>query len=393
MEYRPYYLCREWVRLGHAATIISASFSHLRVEQPRVGRVPVMEQLIDGIRYVWLKAPAYSGNGAARARNMGTFLWRLWRHGGEFARRFRPDVVIASSTYPMDIYPARRMARLSKAKLVFEVHDLWPLSPLELGILAPRSPLVPVIQHAEDYACRHADRVVSILPKASAHLERRGMAPQKFVHIPNGIDPEEWGRFRCPLPEPHASVLAGCRTEGRFLLGYAGSHGRANALETLLEAAALLRDEPLAVVLVGQGPEKTALQQRADRLGLRHARFLPPVPRGAIPALLTAMDALYLGWRDEPVYRFGINPNKLLDYMMSGRPIVHAVRAGNDPVAEAGCGISCAPQDPAASAEAILRMARLSQSERERMGRRGRDYVLKHHDYRLLARRFLEAVR
>jgi len=324
---------------------------------------------------------------------MGTFLWRLWRHGGEFARRFRPDVVIASSTYPMDIYPARRMARLSKAKLVFEVHDLWPLSPLELGILAPRSPLVPVIQHAEDYACRHADRVVSILPKASAHLERRGMAPQKFVHIPNGIDPEEWGRFRCPLPEPHASVLAGCRTEGRFLLGYAGSHGRANALETLLEAAALLRDEPLAVVLVGQGPEKTALQQRADRLGLRHARFLPPVPRGAIPALLTAMDALYLGWRDEPVYRFGINPNKLLDYMMSGRPIVHAVRAGNDPVAEAGCGISCAPQDPAASAEAILRMARLSQSERERMGRRGRDYVLKHHDYRLLARRFLEAVR
>jgi len=121
-------------------------------------------------------------------------------------------------------------------------------------------------------------------------------------------------------------------------------------------------------------------------------KFLPPVPKAAVPCLLSALDALYLGWRDEPVYRFGVSPNKLMDYMMSARPIVHAVRAGNDLVAQSACGISCAPEDPEAAARAILEMMRLPAEERAAMGRRGREYVLQHHDYRLLARRFLEAV-
>jgi len=82
------------------------------------------------------------------------------------------------------------------------------------------------------------------------------MAAEKFVHIPNGIDPDEWGGSQLPLPDLHARALEQWRAEGRFVLGYAGSHGRANALEALIDAAARLKHEPLAVVLVGQGPEK-----------------------------------------------------------------------------------------------------------------------------------------
>lgn len=392
MEYRPYYLCRQWVRWGHSAAIVAASFSHLRVQQPRVGCALVKEEQLDGVRYLWLNTPPYVGNGPARAANIGAFLAKLWRYGGQFARRFRPDVVIASSTYPLDIYPARRIARLAGARLVFELHDLWPLSPLELGLLSPRSPLVPLLQHAENYACRHAERVVSLLPQAGEYLQQHGMAPEKFVHIPNGIDPEEWREARVPLPKTHAAAIAQLRGQGRFLVGYAGAHGRANALHILIEAAALLRHQPLAIVLVGQGPEKPLLQQRAGGLGLEQVVFLPPVPKGAIPVLLAAMDALYLGWNNEPVYRFGICPNKLMDYMMAGRPIVHAVAAGNDPVAESGCGISCAAEDPAASAAAIVELMRRPPAERDALGGRGRQYVLQHHNYRILARRFLEAI-
>lgn len=392
MEYRPYYLCRQWVRWGHSAAIVAASFSHLRTAQPRMGSAPLKEEQLDGVRYLWLNTPRYAGNGPARAANIGAFLAKLWRYGAQFARRLRPHVVIASSTYPMDIYAARRIARLAGARLVFELHDLWPLSPLELGLLSPRSPLVPLIQHAENYACRHAERVVSLLPQAAEYLQQHGMAAEKFVHIPNGIDPEEWREARTPLPKPHATAIAQLRERGRFLVGYAGSHGRANALHTLIEAAALLKHQPLAIVLVGQGPEKPLLQQRARRLGLEQVVFLPPVPKRAIPALLAAMDALYLGWNNEPVYRFGICPNKLMDYMMAGRPIVHAVAAGNDPVVESGCGISCAAEDPAASAAAIVELLRRLPAEREAMGRRGRQYVLQHHNYRILARRFLETI-
>jgi glycosyltransferase involved in cell wall biosynthesis len=103
------------------------------------------------------------------------------------------------------------------------------------------------------------------------------------------------------------------------------------------------------------------------------------------------MDALYLGWLRTSIYRFGISPNKILDYMMAARPVVHAVDAGNDPVAESGCGLSVAPEQPAAIASAIRSLRALDATQLLAMGERGRRFVLERHDYRVLARQFLEA--
>ena len=104
------------------------------------------------------------------------------------------------------------------------------------------------------------------------------------------------------------------------------------------------------------------------------------------------MDACYIGWQDKPIYRFGVSPNKIFDYMMAGKPVIHSVNASNDVVAESGCGVTVRPEDPEAIARAVLSLASMSSSERDALGGRGRDFVLKHHDYRVLARRFLEAL-
>ena len=163
-------------------------------------------------------------------------------------------------------------------------------------------------------------------------------------------------------------------------------------MDPLLEAAAILQPQPIALVLVGQGPEKAALQERATQRGLANVVFLPPVPKAAIPALLAGMDALYLGWAKKPIYRFGISPNKLMDYMLAGKPIVHAVEASNDLVSQSGCGVSCPPEDPPALAQAVLELLRRTPAEREALGQAGKDYVLAHHQYSTLARRFLEVL-
>ena len=136
MEYRPYYLAREWVRSGHRVQIVAGSWSHVRARQPDVHGAPV-DEVIDGIDYRWLPTPAYSGNGVGRVRNIWAFLSRLWREAPMIVARVRPDVVIASSTYPFDIWVARRLARLAGARLVYEVHDLWPASPVELSGMSP----------------------------------------------------------------------------------------------------------------------------------------------------------------------------------------------------------------------------------------------------------------
>jgi glycosyltransferase involved in cell wall biosynthesis len=392
MEYRPYYLAREWVRAGHKATIVAASASHVRTQAPRMGRRARVEENIDGIDYVWLAAPAYRGNGAARLRNMAAFLWRLGAAGEQLARTVRPDAVIASSTYPLDIWPAARIARRAGARLLYEVHDLWPLSPMELGGYSPRHPFIMLLQAAEDFACRRADAIVSILPKVRPHLEAHGMAPHKLHLVPNGVDPDEWRGSPAPLPARLDIVLDGLRQQGRFVVGYAGTHGVANALGTLLDAAHRLRGHSVAFVLVGAGPEKPALERRAAELGLASVHFFDPVPKSQVPALLQRFDVAYIGWRRHALYRFGISPNKLIDYMMAGRPILHAVAAGNDPVMEAGCGLTVAPDDPQAIADAVLAMQALDAPTRDALGRRGRDHALANHTYPVLAQRFLTAL-
>ncbi len=391
MEYRHYYLAREWTKMGHRVTVVAASYSHLRTRQPAVSGAVTVED-IDGVCYIWLKTPPYKGNGANRVANIFFFIGRLWRHFSVLAA-LKPDAVIASSTYPLDIYPALRLSRKAGAALIYEVHDLWPLTLVELGGLPRHHPLIFLMQRAENRAYREADRVVSMLPGAAEYMQEHGMALQKFNYIPGGIVPEEWAKLRENLPVRYRELFDRIKADNRFVLGYAGSHGISNALDVLVDTAALLRSYPVEVIVVGQGPEKELLLKKAEVAGLRNITFLPPVPKSCVPALLEQMDALYIGYTPNPLYRFGVNPNKLFDYMMAARPVIYAVTAPNDPVADSGCGISVPPGDCCAVAGAVIKLLMTKEPERRLIGLKGRDYVLRHHDYNQLAEQFLELMK
>jgi glycosyltransferase involved in cell wall biosynthesis len=390
MEFRPYYLAREWIRLGHRVRILAGSYSHIRAIQPSLNRGPGAIEHIDGIEYVWRRSPSYRGNGLRRVFSMVSFIVGLWRDAQAIATDFRPDVVIASSTYPMDIWPAARIARCAGAQLVYEVHDLWPLSPMELGGMPWWHPFILWVQMAEDYAYKVADRVVSMLPKTLNYMASRGLDPAKWAYVPNGVDLEEWcAPIR--LPDDVLSALHVVKARGQPVLGYAGTHGLANALDVLLDAASLLQGH-LQILLVGTGPERERLIRRVESESLCNVTMLGAVPKAAMPALLEAFDLAFIGWHDNPLYRFGISPNKLLDYMMSSTPVIHAVSAGNDLVTEVACGISVPPNNPAAIADAALALCALTPGQRRRMGQKGQDYVRAERSYAVLARQFLDAL-
>jgi glycosyltransferase involved in cell wall biosynthesis len=397
MEFRPYYLAREWVRAGHRVQMLAADFSHVRARQPQAG-----DEVLDGIAYRWFATPPYQGNGLGRVKNIWAFLRQVWAAAPQIARDFKPDAVIASSTYPMDIWVARRLARLAGATLAYEVHDLWPLSPIELSGMSRRHPFIVLCQAAEDAAYRDADVVISMLPKVHDYMASRGLDLQELTIVPNGISLDEWQGEPVPLRADVAATLAAARGGGdgggggggggRQIVGYAGSHGLPNALDTLLDAAALLREAPLHFVLVGDGHEKARLARRVADEGLANVSLLPPVPKAQIPTLLAGFDIAYIGWQRVPIYRFGIAPNKLMDYMMAGRPVLHSVEAGNDAVADAGCGLTVVPESASAVATGLQRLAALPAAEREAMGARGRAFVVAHHTYPVLAQRFIAAL-
>ncbi len=396
MEYRPFYLAREWVRAGHAVQMLAADYSHVRAHQPAppAPGAPSWDEGIEGIAYRWYATPPYQGNGIDRVRNIAAFLRAVWADTARLVREFKPDAVIASSTYPMDIWVARHIARRARAKLVFEVHDLWPLSPIELSGMSPLHPFALLCAWAERSAYRHADAVVSMLPKVHGHMAGRGLDLQRLHIVPNGIALDEWQGLSEPLRHDVAAALASARAQGLTVVGYAGSMGLPNALDHLLDAAALLQRQgaALAFVLVGSGHEQARLVQRVVAEGLQRVQFLPPIAKAQIPAFLHGVDIAYIGWQRVPIYRFGIAPNKLMDYLMARVPVLHAVEAGNDPVAEAGAGLTVTPESPLAVAEGLLRLTALPPAERRAMGERGRAFVLAHHTYPVLAQRFLQAL-
>lgn len=170
-----------------------------------------------------------------RFKNMLAFIYQLYKNLGKFIG-LKPDVVIASSTYPLDSYPAYKLAKNTGAKFVFELHDLWPLSPMELGGMSKWHPFIMLMQRGEDFWCRHADKVISILPKTEEYLRTRGLKGGKFCHIPNGIVLSEYDNV-LPLKADYAELLDKLHNSGKFLIGFAGAHGIANALNVLLYAA------------------------------------------------------------------------------------------------------------------------------------------------------------
>lgn len=385
MEYRPYYLAREWFARGHQVFILAANFSHVRRVNPDAA---LHREEIDGIHYRWFPASSYGQNGIKRFINMLQFVFRLYKAAPELAASLQPDVVIASSTYPLDIVAALRLSRLAKARLIYEIHDLWPLSPIEIGGMSRWNPFIMLMQWAEGQALRQADLVVSMLPLTKPYLVSRGMAAEKFNYIPNGLSFPEWAGPAQALESLTREHIQRVRAVFPFLVGYAGSHGPANALEAFVEAAPLVRGRGIALVLLGHGPEKPALIEKCRMNGWDNVLFLDPIPKKQMPSFLAEIDVAYIGLKSLDLFKYGVSPNKIFDYMMAERPVICAINCPVNLVDEAQCGVSIRSEDPGAVAEACLRLRNLSEEMRRQMGKSGKEYVLNKHDYRLLATQF-----
>lgn len=387
MEYRPYYLACEWIKSGHKVKILAASYSHVRTLQPKVfGNI--LNENIDGVDFSWYKTYKYSGNGIGRLINIFQFIYLIWKNKKNITENFVPDVVIASSTYPMDIWPAKKIANINKSKLIYEVHDLWPLSPIELGNMSKWHPFILMVQMAENYAYKHASAVVSLLPKARRYMIAHGLSDYKFNYIPNGINVNEWIKF-IDLSEPTKTKLQQIKKIGLPVVGYAGTHGTANALDMLLNVAKLGRGK-FEVVIVGNGLERKNLLQRLVDENIKNVTMFPAISKSEIPALLNYFDVAYIGWKLNSLYRFGISPNKLMDYMMAAKPILHAVSAGNDPVAESNCGVTVKPDDENEIYAGILNILKMTSEQRKVLGNNGRHHVLSQHSYDVLAKSFID---
>jgi glycosyltransferase involved in cell wall biosynthesis len=374
---RHYTLARELIRNGHEVTVVASTFNHYTGKQMSCarGKLCTSEQF-GGVPFLLLRVPGYRSNNPARLWNMFLFAFELWLGLG--TRKIRkPDVVIGSSVTLFAAFAAERLARRMRVPFVLEIRDLWPQTLIDMG-MQPYHPAVVMFGLIERYLYRNSDKIITLLPNSAEYMILKGARSNDITWIPNGVDLE-----MMPLPERP-------RTHKVFTVLYAGSHGLTNALGSVLDAAAILDKKApgrFCFRLVGDGPHKPSLCRRVEKENIANIVFDGPVPKGEIFSLFHQADAFIITEKKTDLYRYGISPNKLHEYMAAARPTIFAADSHNNPIAEADAGITVAAEDSRAIAEAIETLAGMSAEERWKMGIRARQYVEKHHDFAGLARR------
>ncbi len=376
---RSHYLARELAKRGHKVRLHAARYHHLINDAKAGAEAPDLEQ-IDGYEFARIPTPHYPrAHSKKRILNWFLFSHRIARlhRGGE-----RPDAILYSSPSLPGIRGAEKLARRTGASLAFEVRDIWPLTLIEVGGYSQKHPFIRYLQGVEDRGYRQADRVISNLPAAVDHMVTRGLDREKFAWVPNGFSAAEVSQ-----PLPLSDDLEASLPKDGLIVGYAGSIGHANALDNLIEAAAIVGDRAdLNIVLVGNGQEREKLQGLAAARSLTNIHFTGAIAKPQVPAMLSRFDVCYVGLTHDDLFRFGVSPNKLFDYMIAAKPILYAIDSGPyRPVQEAGAGLHVAPEDPKALAAAIMRLAEMSPDERAAMGANGKRAAMEQYEYGMLA--------
>ncbi|MEJ7810334.1 MAG: glycosyltransferase family 4 protein [Gemmatimonadaceae bacterium] len=372
---------RELVKLGWDVTIAASDFHlHRRTYLRRSAssdRAPCEEHL-DGVRLMWLWASPYERNDLRRIGNWLSF-------GGSLLRLDRaaisPDVVIGSTPHLFAALAAWRLARQIGVPFILEVRDLWPES-LDVGG-GRRGAGYHALHALARFLYRSADAIVVLADGVARYLARSGVPEAKIAVVPNGVDLALFDRDS--LAEPRHALR----------IGYAGAHGPANGLEAVLDAAAELRDDPrIRFVLVGDGPAKSSLVERARSLQLENIEFVAPVPKSAMPDFLCGCDAGLMVLKDVALFSFGVSPNKLFDYWAAALPVICNVPgevAGL--VTDAHGGVQAADASAGALARAIRCLVAMQPDERRALGVSGREWVRHERDRPVLAARLDRALR
>lgn len=304
------------------------------------------------------------------------------------ARRIpRPDVIIGSSPTLFAAIAAERIAALRGAPFVMEVRDLWPAVFVELGVLRNRA-MIRMLEHIELWLYRRAARVVTVTERFRENLIRRGVPPHKVVTIPNGANLQFWDAAR-----DDGGLRDRLGLRGRFVALYIGAHGISQALGTILDAAAALRDDQQVVFLfVGEGAEKDQLVVRAREQQLDNVRFLDSVGKEEVKQFYAIADVCLVPLRNIPLFESFI-PSKMFEMLAMARPLVASLRGEAATIlGDSGGAIVVDPEDSVAVAGAIRRLA-ADPAAGQRMGSAGRLFVAEHYSRRGLAERYLDVLR
>lgn len=378
---RHYFLSKYWVEKGFDVKIISGSYNHLFMNQPKISnKTFTIEEVEQGITFCWVKTPKYFDGGYGKFWSNIVFMLKVFFLPHK--KLHKPDIIIVSSMPIFSIINGYFYKKRFKAKkLIIEIRDLWPLTPIYLKGYSTKNILVKIIAWFEKFAYRKSDEIVSLLPNAHIYINQISKDPKKFHWIPNGIDE------KLLLNEELPKSIIDQIPKNKFIIGYAGTMGLANALEFFIESSILLKEEfNIHFILVGDGYlKKTFLEQTK---GNKNITFISKINKNQVQQMLYFFDVCYVGRYNIKLYDYGVSYNKYYDYMLSSKPILESSNKIKSPTELADCGVIVQPESAKAIVEGIYYLKTLDKMELNNLGLKGYNYVKKYHNFEFLSEKY-----
>ncbi|KPG92507.1 glycosyltransferase [Pseudomonas sp. RIT-PI-q] len=328
---------------------------------------PLQREVIDGVKITRLPLyPSHGQSGVGRLINYASFAASTLFYGLFGAKK--PDVIYAYHP-PLTVGIAAAFIRFfRRVPVVYDIQDMWPDTLQATGMFSNQK-LLKVVSSVCNWVYRHVDQLVVLSPGFKRLLIERGVPSNKIDVIYNWCAEDMVRATSTHLPAhfPDAS---------KFRILFAGNMGKAQSLETVIEAAQLLQEQTnqVALIFLGGGVEVSRLQALAKSTQLDNVFFLPAVPMGEVGVYLSSADALLVHLKKDPLFTITI-PSKTQAYMAAGKPILMAVDGdAADLVRDAGCGVVSESDNPRALADAILALMQIPVEERNRMADSGQAY-------------------
>jgi glycosyltransferase involved in cell wall biosynthesis len=385
-QIRAYENSSNWVRLGHQVTMIAEIPNHPAGIVPLEFRGKLYQRdTLDGIDVirVWVKASPVKD-----FRNRMLFYLSYMVSAslaGLFLSRGHYDLIYASSPPLFVGGAALTISLLKRIPFIFEVRDLWPESAVALGEL--RSPKIVAWATRFEEACYHrAKKVIVVTRGALTNLLERGVPVEKIELVPNGANTELFDYRK----EDREKIRAELGLQNKLVAIYAGIHGVAQNLETVIEAARLLRQETeIHFLLIGEGPRKRALEELVQNYHLSNVTMLPGQSHQAIPSYLSAANVAIIPLRDVELFR-GTVPSKIYDAWACRLPILLSVDGeARQIMKQANAGQFIQPGDAQAIASALIAMKDNLEAWKV-MGENGRDFTVRNYSRRAQAEKLAQ---
>lgn len=372
---RSYYLAKSSQDKGHDALLIMSSNHHLLRRKPKFKGLWHKENF-EGLNILWLKTFSYrKANSPLRVINW--FLFALYMPFLSFLKQ-KPSLLHYSSPAPVAFIGVWLLGKIISAKTCLDIRDVWPDTLVEVGGVNRRHPLVRLLYLIEKFSAVKADKITSNLSNYSMRLAELGVDSKKFTWVSNGVSEKD-----ILYSYEHSEIKLPDYCAGKFVVAYTGTFGEANALTHMLEAAELLVEyKKIIFLLVGRGKEQQDLEEICKEKKLSNVYFHTAVAKKDIYKLQSLCNVLCVGAKPCSLYKYGVAPNKLYEYMYSGVPVIYYIDSPKySPVVDARCGEEVDSNDVIGFSEAILKIKNKTPIELKEMARFGTNYIQKNHVY------------